>query len=76
MSDEPIISIDEFRRITGFASSDMDDSTIKDAISRLDLIAGFYTKQAGQKQTSEQVFETPPSLIASVSPPADNRGRI
>lgn len=45
MSDEPTISIKEFRKITGFASDDMDDSTVLDVISRLEALADIYIKQ-------------------------------
>lgn len=45
MSEEPIISIEEFRKITGFASNDMDDSLVMDAINRLESLADIYIKQ-------------------------------
>ena len=45
MSDEPIISIEEFRKITGLASEDMDDSAILDAIDRLEALANIYINQ-------------------------------
>ena len=45
MSEESIINIEEFRKITGFASDDMDDSTILDVISRLEALADIYIKQ-------------------------------
>lgn len=45
MSDEPIISIEEFRKITGFSSEDMDDSAVLDAIDRLEALANIYINQ-------------------------------
>lgn len=45
MSEESIIKIEEFRKITGFASDDMDDSTVLDVINRLDALADIYIKQ-------------------------------
>lgn len=53
MSEEPTISIEEFRKITGFATDDMDDSTVIDVISRLELIANIYINQT--KDTPDKV---------------------
>lgn len=39
------MSIEEFRKITGFASRDMDDSAILDAIDRLEALANIYINQ-------------------------------
>lgn len=45
MSDEPIMTIKEFRKITGFTPNDMDDSTVIDAIDRLETLANIYINQ-------------------------------
>lgn len=45
MSDEPVINIEEFRKITGIASSEMEDSTVIDVIDRLEALANIYINQ-------------------------------
>lgn len=55
MSYEPTITIEEFRKITGFASTDMTDSTITDVVSQLELIADIYIKQTNETSDSEEV---------------------
>lgn len=55
MSTEPTINIEEFRKITGFASADMDDSTIVNLISRLELIADIYINQTKSTDEDERV---------------------
>ena len=55
MSTEPTISIEEFRKITGFASTDMDDSTIVNLVSRLELIADIYINQTKDVDENERV---------------------
>lgn len=54
MSEEPTINIKEFRKITGFASDDMDDSTILDVMSRLDTLADIYIKQTSDAPDKEE----------------------
>lgn len=54
MSEEPTISIKEFRKITGFASDDMDDSAVLDAISRLEALADIYIKQASDTDDKDE----------------------
>jgi Asp-tRNA(Asn)/Glu-tRNA(Gln) amidotransferase C subunit len=55
MSKEPTINIEEFRKITGFASTDMDDSTIADVVSQLELIADIYINQTKETDTGTGV---------------------
>lgn len=55
MSKELTINIEEFRKITGFASTDMEDSTIIDIISQLELIADIYIKQTKETGDGEGV---------------------
>ena len=55
MSKEPTINIEEFRKITGFASADMDDSTIADVVSQLELIADIYINQTKEVDISAGV---------------------
>lgn len=54
MSDEPTISIKEFRKITGFASDDMNDSLILDVISRLEALADIYIKQTSDNPNKDE----------------------
>lgn len=55
MSNELTINIEEFRKITGFASADMDDSTITDVVSQLELIADIYINQTKEADISAGV---------------------
>ena len=55
MSYKPTITIEEFRKITGFVSSDMDDSTITDVVSQLELIADIYINQTKKEDENERV---------------------
>lgn len=55
MSTEPTINTEEFRKITGFASTDMDDSSIANVISRLELIADIYINQTKEMDENERV---------------------
>lgn len=55
MSTEPTINIEEFRKITGLASTDMEDSTITDVVSQLELIADIYINQTKNADENERV---------------------
>lgn len=42
------MTIQEFRKITGFASDDMNDSLVLDVISRLEALADIYINQTNE----------------------------
>jgi hypothetical protein len=45
---EPIISVEEFRRLTGLASESYSDEQIEELILQLDFIARLYIKSKKQ----------------------------
>lgn len=63
MSTQPTISVDEFRSITGFASNELSDSSIQDAIYRLELIADIYISKL--KNEVQEVDAVPSSTKGS-----------
>jgi len=48
MQEESIISVEEFRRLTGFASNEYSDEQIEELIIQLDFVAQLYIKSKKQ----------------------------
>lgn len=46
MSNELVISIEDFRKITGITPEEMTDSVVLDSIDRLETLANIYIDQA------------------------------
>lgn len=51
MNEQPIISVEEFRKLTGFASESFSDDEITELIMRLDFMAQLYinSQKLGEK---------------------------
>ena len=60
MSDEPIVSIEEFREITGVTSETMDNSVALDVINRLEALANTYISQQNILEGSRVPNSTTP----------------
>lgn len=60
MSDEPIVSIEEFREITGVTSETMDNSVALDVINRLEALANTYISQQNILEESRVPNSTTP----------------
>lgn len=48
MNEQPIISIEEFRKLTGFASKSFSDEEITELIIQLDFMAQLFIKSKEQ----------------------------
>lgn len=49
MEEPTIISINEFRKLTGFASATLSDSQVVELIRRLDTMAQIYIRHTAEK---------------------------
>lgn len=53
-NEQAIITIEEFRSLTGFASAELSDEQVVEVIRQLDIMAQIYIKQVSKKSGKDK----------------------